>query len=353
MPLVIILISVVGIFLRLWKLHGRDLWGDEIYQFTCMKPLAEPFWTHQTYGDHSCFPGEYLLHYPLVKMFPMNKWILVGPHLLINVFAFYLLYKICQIYYQSWAGYLTAFLLYTYNGNLIFHSLEFRPYAVLPVLALASLYFNHRVWNADFQKSRMKMFFTGVLFFITINYHIYGIAIFLLPVVLTFFYQRIQKTDFVIFPWKWFLIVAMLSIPVWVWYASFNHLGLAPAKMQSVVDTFQYIDDPKKKFVSFLKSILGNLIAIKKGRAILVITAFLFLFLSKNRFGQLLFACLLIILPIGLILYFDIRNHYWFLDRQFVWVMPWAAVFIGWVFDDAFVKTKLKFFQYKGQQCLS
>lgn len=331
---------MVGILLRLWKLHGRDLWGDEIYQFTCMKPLAEPFWTHQTYGDHSCFPGEYLLHYPLVKMFPMNKWILVGPHLLINVFGFYLLYKICQIYYQSWAGYLTAFLLYTFNSNLIFHSLEFRPYAVLPVLALASLYFSHRLWDKDFQMSKVKMFFTGVLFFLTINYHIYGIAILLLPIIFTFFYQRTQKTDFVIFPWRWFLVVCILSVPVWVWYASFNHLGLAPAKVQALVDTFQYIDDPLIDPFSFLKGVVGNLLGNRYLYVFLPLAFLSLVFPHPQRFKQWVFLLLLIILPLVMILYTDVRSNYWFLQRQFIWVMSFFALWLGWCLDTFFLYLK-------------
>lgn len=335
MPFIVIIISFIGITMRLWKLHNRALWVDEIYQFNCMNGDFKPFWLYQTYGDHTAFPGEYILQYPLVRIFGLNKWGLVGPHLLINLIGFYLLYKVCRIYCKSTFGYVVAFLIYILNDNLIFHSLEFRPYAVLPVLALSSLYFSHRLWAKDFQSSYIKMFLTGVLFFVTINYHIYGIAICLLPFI---FVSLCNIKKICSFPWTWWVIVGICSFSVWLWYANFNHLGFSPnLKAQSYEDPFQFIDDPTKHFVSFLKAVLGNLIGIKKGRAIWIVSLILFFLPQENRLKKVIFAIFLIILPIALILYFDIRSHYWFLDRQFIWVCPWVSIFIAWIWDSFYL----------------
>jgi hypothetical protein len=345
MPIVILLLSLLGIFLRLWRLHKRDLWCDEIYQFHCMQGAFKPFWVYQTYGDHTSFPGEYLLQYPLVQIFGMNKWGLVAPHLIFNIVGFYLLYEICQIYCRSWVGYIASFLIYTLNDNLMFHSLEFRPYAMLPVIALASLYFSHLLLSKEFQSSKSKMILLGILFFLMINYHIYGIAACLLPLAYTIFYNIKKGNNLSSFPWLWLLVVIIFSFPVWLWYASFNHFGLSPnLKAQSYVDTFQFIDDPREHFISFFKAVMGNLTGIRKGGAIWIITFIAFLIPAKERLLQVAFAVLLIIIPVILILYFDIRSHYWFLDRQFVWVMPWAALFIGWVLDSSYIYAKDYFF---------
>jgi len=34
-----------------------------------------------------------------------------------------------------------------------------------------------------------------------------------------------------------------------------------------------------------------------------------------------------------MILFIDLRSEYWFLQRQFVWVMPAFALFLGWAWE--------------------
>ena len=64
-----------------------------------------PFWQKIQYigGDHTAFPGDYLLAYPFVQVFKDNKWGTAIPHIIATIFGFYFLYRIytsCYCYYH-------------------------------------------------------------------------------------------------------------------------------------------------------------------------------------------------------------------------------------------------------------
>ena len=46
----------------------------------------------------------------------------------------------------------------------------------------------------------------------------------------------------------------------------------------------------------------------------------------------------MILLPIGLIFAMDVYSQYWFIQRQFVFVMPFFAFFVAWSWDAIFLK---------------
>jgi hypothetical protein len=343
-----ITISCYGLYLRFMKLGHRELWKDEVYQFHCMQGAFKPFWLHQNYGDHSTFPGEYLLNYFFVQGFGMNKWGLAIPHIFITIIGFWLLYKVGHFYFRSWVGYFIAFVIMAFNQLLVFHSFEFRPYAVLPVLALASLYCAHRINDKACSWSKRDTFLTGLLVVIVVNYHAYGLTICFLPLMFvalvhwkrnslsrpkeSFFNNKMSRADLLVL--SFFTLIALL---LWGWYAAYNNWGLAPnLKAQSVRETFEVISNPAVKPYAFFKTIMISLVA-NKWRSFFLFSIVLSLLLPVGKkFEQFVFAGILIILPISLILYADLRSHYWFLDRQFVWVMPFASIFLGWQWDNIY-----------------
>ena len=132
------LLFIAGMGLRVHRLATRELWGDELFEFYQFKGPFMPFWFNDRYAmaDHSAYPGEYLLNYPFVQMFGLNKWGIMVPHIILTILGFLLLYKLCQLYFKTTWGYVAAFALVCFHRELIFHSFEFRPYAVLPTLAL-------------------------------------------------------------------------------------------------------------------------------------------------------------------------------------------------------------------------
>lgn len=328
---IVTIISSWGLYLRFIKLSDRKLWDDEIYQFHCMQGAFKPFWLPQKYGDFSAFPGEYLLNYFFVHWFGMNKWGLAIPHMLITVLGFWLLYKIGQYYFHSWVGYVVAFSIMAFNMNLIFHAFEFRPYAVLPVLALASLFLAHRLLEHAQSWGKAKICLMGLFIIVTVNYHVYGVAIFLLPLlfVTLIYFIRHNKVRMMTPP---LLLALFFALSLWVYYVSFNEKWMPPSQYPDIF-TFQYIPNPVEKPLAFLKAMFGNLIGNKLGYAFLISLIVSIVIPGGKKLEQFLFLSILIILPILLILNGDLKSHYWFLQRQFVWVIPFFSIFLGWQWD--------------------
>jgi len=101
-------------------------------------------------------------------------------------------------------------------------------------------------------------------------------------------------------------------------------------------NVFLFIPNPLENISGFLKGVFGNLMGYKKLYFLLagmIIAPFV---PYKNRIQQALFVMTTVFIPIGLILIMDIKSDYWFLQRQFCWVIPFFAFFIGWVWDSLF-----------------
>ena len=100
-PLVVLFIVIYAFYLRVQVLAGRSLWNDEIFQLHQTQGAFKSFWQRFSYGDMTCFPGDYLLTYPFVAAFEGNKWGMAAPHILATALGFYFLYKICRKYYRT------------------------------------------------------------------------------------------------------------------------------------------------------------------------------------------------------------------------------------------------------------
>ena len=57
------------------------------------------------------------------------------------------------------------------------------------------------------------------------------------------------------------------------------------------------------------------------------------IFPHKNRFKQIIFFICFVIIPLTLIILVDIKSQYWFLQRQFIWIMALFAFYLGWCWD--------------------
>lgn len=337
-PLLVILISQYAIYLRFVRLANRDLWNDEIFQFNNIAGHLKPFWANVPYisGDHTTFPGEYVLTYPFVQWFGLNKWALAVPHIIITILGFYFLYKLCSRYFKTTLGYIVAFTIVCLNVNLIFHSFEFRPYAVLPTLALGAFYFSHLIVTQYAYISRIKKMLIALFFIVGASYHAYGIIIFTLPaiyVMTTIGNGRLREVVSKGFL-KFFVVVFFIATLLWGWFASNNSFGISSNKVQqSIVDPFQFMPNPLVNTAGFLKSVLGNLIGHKGLYFLLAGMVTAFLLPHRQRFHQFIFLLFLIVFPIGLIFLADVMSSYWFVQRQFVWVMPLFAFLVGWCCD--------------------
>ncbi|MCB9747526.1 MAG: hypothetical protein H6755_03865 [Candidatus Omnitrophica bacterium] len=337
----VITVVMAVIFFVLWlyfifKMYTtRSFNADELYQIEMTKGVFKPFWQHHYYGDHTSFPGEYLLTYPFVQIFGVHKWGLALPHAPFIILFFYFLFRLGKIYFQTFAGFFIMFLLVFHHQYFVYHALEFRPYAVLPALALGSFYFAQLIVNHFENLSTKKRILIGFYWMIAMNFHAYGILIVFLP--LMFVILTAEHFD-----WKtmirhqglrYYLKYWILALIIWIWYASGNSFGWTANKMQSIRPAFQFVPHPLEHFYKFCDVIVRNCLGYKVFNFTLLAVPVAFYLALKQRIKMLLFFGLLIFLPITLIILVDVKTKYWFLARQIVWIMPFFIFFVAWAWD--------------------
>jgi 4-amino-4-deoxy-L-arabinose transferase-like glycosyltransferase len=323
------------------KLFHRELWGDEFYQLGQMKgaflDMIKGFPENEFC---SYLSGDYYLTYPFFKIFSYNKWGLAIPHIISTLIGFYLLYLLCCRYFKSIWGYIITFSIICFNATMIYHATEIRAYAVLPTLALSCLYFWLKLIDLNYCLSKIRRIAIGVFFVLSIWFHAYGILIFFFTgfyALITklkdkLFFQILRNTVLFVF------FVACAALPIW--YLSI--FGPRLTSIQFNIDTFQYIPNPLENSIGFLKGIFGNLVGYKKLYFLLLGMIFPFLIPYRDRFQQIALLVVLVFIPIGVILGVAVFTHYWFIQRLFVWVIPFFALFIGWSWDSS-----ISYFQEK------
>ena len=329
-PFSVIVICTYALYLRLVKLANHQLWGDEYWQLDIMNGSFIDF-LRAIPGREYCsyLSGDYYLIYPFFKIFSYNKWGLAIPHIIATIIGFYILYLICKRYFKTMWGYLITFTVVCFNATLINHATEIRTYAVLPTLALAVFYLSQLLVEQNVNMSMKKKWMIGAFFVLIIWFHAYGILI-LFSIVCFFLLTSLSDKSFkLIFKStsKFLAIVCLVAAPLWLFSIFSPHCGYTP------YNTFKYIPSPFANIKGFLKSLFGTLVGNKKLYFLLIgIVSSCFL-PYKNRFKQIIFLIVTVFFPVGLILLSDIKNSYFFLQRQFIWVMPFFAFLLGWSWD--------------------
>lgn len=336
-PLACAIIASIGMFLRFMRLGARDLWGDEVYQFyQCVGPM-KPFWLHNFYGDFSCFPGDYIITYPFIQYFGQNKWGVMIPHILFTFVGFYLFYLLCQRYLKTTLGFAIAFALFAFNDNLVVHNFDLRPYSVLPTLAVGGLYFANLLFSEFSRLTKWHKLGIGLFYLYTVIFHIYGLVILSLIFLFEFLARykesasEMKKANFI----KYFISLYCILAIVWVWYASpmLQWFGFAQKLFLGDRPTFEYIPNPVIDFIGFLKGIFGNLLTTDWLKWTILGMVCVFLPGNIQRYKQLGFFFICIGWGIMIVFLLSLFKHYWFVQRQFIWVMPLFAFFIGWCWD--------------------
>lgn len=330
-------ISLYALFLRLVKLSRHALWGDERFQLEVMGgSFLDMLKLLPTREFCSYLSGDFYLIYPFFKLFGYNKWGLAIPHIISTVVGFYLLYQICKIYFKTIWGYLITFSVVCFNATLIWHATEIRTYAVLPTLALAVFYLAHQLVRENRGMSLARKYAIGAFFVLVIWFHLYGIFMPYLSVaflLLTVRKEAYFKRAFV-YLIKFMSVVSLVAMPLWVYSVFGPRVALGP---QFNIDTYLYIPNPMRDIVGFLKGIFGNLIGYKKFYFLLAGMFFPFLIKKDStRFYKIIFVVFMVFVPITVLFLAAVKNQYYFVQRQFIWVMPFFAFFLGWVWDSFF-----------------
>jgi len=341
-PLLVIIICIYALYLRAEWRAGCKLWIDERVQ---IERMDKPFWDfvraipeHQYCG---WLAGDYFVTWPFARLFPNNKWGIGIPHIISTILGFWLLYLICKRYFKSIWGYLITFTVVCFNQTLLQHAFEIRRYAILPTLALGCLYLAFKLVDQNIRMRVRNKWITGIFFALVVWFDIYGIVILFLPVLFALSTKRRNPAFAVIVKHtiKFMAVIICVTMPLWL-YSVFG-----PHNTFGVYDPFEYIPNPLQDTIGFLKGVFANLIGYRYKILYVLLAGVIFPFILpyKKRFQQIAFLLILVFIPLGVILTVDVIKKYWFIQRQFIWVMPFFALFLGWSWESAisYVKGKI------------
>lgn len=317
----LLLITAFGLYLRIDNFKHKHPDQDELFELQKISnlDLGRVLSRTEFYGDHTSFPGEFLLNYIPVSL-------VLGEDVAINVgemkvtglslddfwrlayvkIAITVLGFICLIFLfkDSWYG-IVGLLMYSVNPHLVYHAFAIRPYSVLPELAI----FNFMLCGLCFNR-RWAWLPYSLLFFFTCIYHAYGILIALLP--LAYYCLKHKKV-----PWL-FSWVVLVSVGCWAYYASYNSFGMTPNAVQTQVSAFEYM--PLDGFsLRLFTALTGGGLLMYCIAPVLMVRAF------KMNW---LFVLVLVILPLLLVMGVSIKTSAWILPRYFIWVMPWFIIYV-------------------------
>jgi len=331
-PVVVSIICVYALYLRLMKLACHELWTDEIFYLSPMKGTFLGFLKAiPKFQFCSYLSGDLFLFYPFFKIFSYNKWGLAIPSIIATIAGFYILYLICKRYFKTIWGYIITFSVVCLNATLINHATEIRTYSVLPTLALAVFYLSQVLVEQNVSMSIKKKWAIGFFFVFAIWFHVYGIVMLLVSIAFALLEKFRDRSFGTILKdtAKFLSFVLLIAMPLWLYsvfgpHVEWRHLNL---------NTFKYIPNPLKDIIGFLKGIFGNLVGYKKFYFLLIAVFFPWFVFYKGRLKQILFLGITVFLPLGMMLLSNVMQQYWFLQRQFIWVMPWFAFFLGWSWD--------------------
>ena len=260
-PISICAIVLWGLYLRFQCYASRELFTDELRSIRFLYGPLKPFWQRCQYADMTAFPGDYLITYPFFRIFGPDKWGLAIPYIISTLIGLYLLYRICQRYCKTTLGYIIAFAVVCFHRELIFYSIELRPYPILPTLALASFYFSEIIVKRPKQLTKLHKYFIGIFFILAMWFHAFVIMIAGLCFLFHFMCQLKDKSFKNIFRenFKFVGSIFLIALPVWLWYATVKG-DPHDVWYGRFFYAFDFIPHPIYEPVGFLKAIFGNLI---------------------------------------------------------------------------------------------
>jgi len=333
-------------YLRFEHFSNGRFDGDEVYQVHNILHAEMKFFEWRQVGEFTCFKADYFLNYPVIKLFHGNIWGMRSLHIFIYFLGFVPLYFIMRNMFHTFVGYFVTLSIICFNNTLIIHSFEIRPYAVLPTLSLLSYYFWERLFSSqEVMPKRIKIWW-GVFIVLMAGFHAYGLFIVFLPAV--YHFLKVLENFSIKEVWQkngmYLVTIGIISFSVWFYYALGTRVIYHPILSAMPITTFEYFSNPAVDLIQFLKNIFGNLLGNKFLYVLMVGLMGIGLGTKSEVKFKILFFLLLIVLAIECVFLPTLMEGYVFVQRQFIWVIPFFAIFMGWIWDIniVFLKRKLK-----------
>lgn len=306
-----IFLFITLIVSRISVRYFNNLWTDEIEEIkhlTTVKHLIFEYLPAIPGGA----PGHYLLVLPFNLLFPYNKFILGFPGLLSHIGVFFLIpaaVRKLKLVNEKGINIVTLIVRagFVLDPTFIFQAMEVRPYSILPLLWIISLLVLSNIFS--WKKSNLFGLFTGILTLIVIIiWHFYGSL--MLTSILVYFFL----TEKMLFKGK---ILQLFSILFSILFASPLILFFSKGSFKYDFDSFEMLKIAYLNWQSYIYIILFSLIILLGIKYNLIKYKLVYAFIS------------LVASPIIIIFLLDIKNHYWFLLRQFAWTILPLYIIIG------------------------
>ena len=328
----VFLISLWGMYVRVDFRQARSLWHDEVYQIEPMNgSFLDLIKALPRYEFSAYLSGDHYLTYPFYRIFQDNVWGLALPHIMATILSFYFFYLVCKRYLTTTAGWVVTFLVFSSNATLIEKAFEVRAYAMLVLLALVSFYIGRMLDEEEFKFDRRKQWPFILFYVLLIWFHPYAIAIAFLPLVY-FFGLRLGQVSLKAVLWravKFFAIVLPIAMPLWIISMFGPHLQVhfSPQAL------FGYIPSPVADPIGFLKGVFCNMMGNRVFYPLFLLFPCAWMLPRPDRGKQIWFFLVMVIIPVVLMLGMDLATRYYFIQRQFIWAMPFFALLIGWCLE--------------------
>lgn len=152
----LVLILILGAFLRIYKLGSESFWIDEMETIYAVQQESFPTVLKNIYqtglaapqyydeGDTGAMPLNFLFSYYWTKIFGLSEFKLRLLSALFGIGSLYLIFLIGKMMFDQKTGLLAAFIL-SINYMHIYYSQEARSYSLLVFLTLLTVYFLLRI----------------------------------------------------------------------------------------------------------------------------------------------------------------------------------------------------------------
>jgi hypothetical protein len=332
---IIFLISAWGLWLRVEHRNAPQLWGDEHYQISGIQgSFSELLAWLPTHEFSSYISGDHYLMYPFYHVFHGHIWGLALPHVLATIVSFLFLYLVGRFFLKPSIFFIIVFAIFSFNATLIEKAFEIRSYSMLVFSSLVLFYIGYKLATEGFKLEGRRYLMFVAVYVLFIWFHPYNLIMVFLPFIYIFALNRTAELALSIRKaFKFLGVVLLFSMPLWLISIFGKHLDY---QTLPVNDTFRYIPSPLDDPFIFSKSVLCNLVGFKPFYFLIIGIPLAFLLPQSKRREQAWFFFVTIILPIAVLLAIDVKTGYQFIQRQFIWIMPFFAILLGWCWESIF-----------------
>ena len=340
----------VYLYLRIQFRGNLAFLGDELFMSANMKQDLYTYLTKALPSVEYHLPGSFLLAYPIAHWVSTDRFILFLPYLTLAAILYWMLafidwWKVLGLKeekgnWTQWTNVVACFLL-THNVHNQLHSVECRPYSTLSLLSLSAFVL---VWRLMYAQRFRWRYVAGVAAISL--FHNFGILMISLAVSYVAFRQFVvcRTGDWrsrVLSVWKRSRVLSrsilfgfVIALPCVWYYCSHAPMFVNTSSAKGAASSFgrnthEYIRPGWEGAEQVFSIYYGLAAKMKKIRKYFVICFFVatVLFLRRKEWACVTFPLVFVIAPTLLIYVFALRSNYWFLQRQFVWVMPYWAVY--------------------------